>query len=82
MAHDTLTSEFFPASKQQSDDLHPHYKHPYANDEALKASTADHAKNVTQGSLGTKAQAKPDLIVCPLGMSEVHKENKRIDFEC
>ena len=88
VAHNTLTSEFFPASKQQSDDMQPHYKHTYANNEALKTSTADHAKNVTQGSLVTNAQAKPDVTVRPLGTSEVHKEEKKIepknkiDLEC
>ena len=88
VVHNTLTSEFFQASKQQSDDMQPHYKHAYANKEALKTSTADYAKNVTQGSLGTKAQAKPDVTVRPLGTSEVHKEEKKIkpkkkiDLEC
>ena len=79
VVHNTLTSEFFQASKQQSDDMQPHYKHAYANNEALKTSTADYAKNVTQGSLGTKAQAKPDVTVRPLGTSEVHKEEKKIN---
>ena len=88
VAHNTLTSEFFPASKQQSDDMQPHYKHIYANNKALKTSTADHPKNVTQGSLVTNAQAKPDVTVRPLGTSEVHKEEKKIeakkkiDLEC
>ena len=82
VAHNTLTSEFFPAAKQQSDDMQPHYKHAYANNEALKASTADPAKNVTQGSLETKAQTKPDVTVRPLGTSEVHKEEKKVDLEC
>ena len=88
VVHNTLTSEFFQASKQQSDDMQPHYKHAYANNEALKTSTADYAKNVTQGSLGTKAQAKPDVTVRLLGTSEVHKEEKKIkpknkiDLEC
>lgn len=47
VAHNTLANEFFPASKKQLD--------AYVNDEALKASTADHAWTVAQGSLGTKA---------------------------
>ena len=68
--------------------MQPRYKHAYANNEALKTSTADHAKNVTQGNLGTKAQAKPDVTVRPLDTSEVHKEEKKIepkkkiDLEC
>lgn len=68
--------------------MQPHYRHAYANNEALKTSTAGHAKNVTRGSLGTKAQAKPDVTVRPLGTSEVHKEEKKIepkkkmDLEC
>ena len=75
VAHNTLTSEFFPASKQQSDDMQPHYKHGYANDGIYGNTSADHSENDLPESLVTKTNA--DIATRPLGPTKTLKAEKK-----
>ncbi|PFX32850.1 hypothetical protein AWC38_SpisGene2317 [Stylophora pistillata] len=75
-AHREATSEFLSATQPQSNDLQLQYKDACANDEAFGTSTADHARNASQGSLGTKA--KPDMAARPLGTSSPQKEKEKM----
>ena len=75
VAYNTLTREFFPASKQQSDDIRPHYKHAYANDGIYGNTSADHSENDLPGGLVTKTDA--DIATRPLGPTKTLKAEKK-----